>query len=150
MKLNPIDLDQCFELFEEEGYFILPNFFEKADIAGLQERIDQIMLGTADVDYDQIWMQLDTDSGKYEDLSWGGYGFQKATLDYRKIQGLEADQRFLEFITSLFFVQLCERVYGPNLPITSFRTMFMNKAAGKGTWLPGIRTAGIFLTKIHC
>ena len=136
MKLSPSDLDQCFQLFEEEGYFILPQFFERADIAGLQERIDQIMLGTADVDYDQIWMQLDTASGKYEDLSWGGYGFQKATLDYRKIQGLEADQRFLEFITSPFFVQLCERVYGPNLPITSFRTMFMNKAAGKGTWLP--------------
>ena len=136
MKLSPSDLDQCFQLFEEEGYFILPQFFERADIAGLQERIDQIMLGTADVDYDQIWMQLDTDSGKYEDLNWGGYGFQEATLDYRKIQGLEADQRFLEFITSLFFVQLCERVYGPNLPITSFRTMFMNKAAGKGTWLP--------------
>ena len=136
MKLSPSDLDQCFRLFEEEGYFILPQFFERADIAGLQERIDQIMLGTADVDYDQIWMQLDTDSGKYEDLSWGGNGFLKATLDYRKIQGLEADQRFLEFITSPFFVQLCERVYGPNLPITSFRTMFMNKAAGKGTWLP--------------
>ena len=136
MKLNPSDLDQCFQLFEEEGYFILPQFFDRADITNLQERIDQIMLGTADVDYDQIWMQLDTDSGKYEDLSWGGNGFQKATLDYRKIQGLEADQRFLEFITSPFFVQLCERVYGPNLPITSFRTMFMNKAAGKGTWLP--------------
>ena len=65
MELNPSELDQCFELFKEEGYFILPNFFEKADIASLQERIDQIMLGTADVDYDQIWMQLDTDSGKY-------------------------------------------------------------------------------------
>ena len=134
--LRPSDLDQCFQLFEEEGYFILPHFFERAEIAGLQERIDQIMLGTADVDYEQIWMQLDTDSGKYEDLCWGGNGFQGATLDYRKIQGLEADQRFLDFITSSFFVQLCERVYGPNLPITSFRTMFMNKAAGKGTWLP--------------
>ena len=136
MMLCPSDLDQCFQLFEEEGYFILPQFFERAEIAGLQERIDQIMLGTADVDYEQIWMQLDTDSGKYEDLSWGGNGFQGATLDYRKIQGLEADQRFLDFITSSFFVQLCERVYGPNQPITSFRTMFMNKAAGKGTWLP--------------
>ena len=133
---RPSNLDQCFQLFEEEGYFILPQFFESAEIAGLQERIDEIMLGTADVDYEQIWMQLDTDSGKYKDLSWGGNGFQGATLDYRKIQGLEADQRFLDFITSSFFVQLCERVYGPNLPITSFRTMFMNKAAGKGTWLP--------------
>ena len=136
MKLNSSDLDQCLQLFKEDGYFILPKFFERAEIVGLQERIDQIMLGTADVDYDQIWMQLDTDSGNYEDLGWGGNGFQGATLDYRKIQGLEADQCFLDFITSSFFVQLCERVYGPNLPITSFRTMFMNKAAGKGTWLP--------------
>ena len=80
----PSNLDRCFQLFEEEGYFILPQFFEKAEIAGLQEGIDQIMLGTADVDYEQIWMQLDTDSGKYEDLSWGGNGFQGATLDYRK------------------------------------------------------------------
>ena len=136
MKLNPSNLDQCFQLFTEEGYFILPQFFDKAEIKGLQERIDQIMLGTADVDYDQIWMQLDTDSGKYDDLSWGGNGFQGATLDYRKIQGLEADQRFLDFITSSFFVKFCGQVYGPNVSITSFRTMFMNKAAGKGTWLP--------------
>ena len=136
MKLNPSNLDQCFQLFTEEGYFILPQFFDKAEIKGLQERIDQIMLGTADVDYDQIWMQLDTDSGKYDDLSWGGNGFQGATLDYRKIQGLEADQCFLDFITSFFFVKFCGQVYGPNVSITSFRTMFMNKAAGKGTWLP--------------
>ena len=114
----------------------MPQFFDKAEIKGLQERIDQIMLGTADVDYDQIWMQLDTDSGKYDDLSWGGNGFQGATLDYRKIQGLEADQCFLDFITSFFFVKFCGKVYGPNVSITSFRTMFMNKAAGKGTWLP--------------
>ena len=144
------DLDQCFQLFEEEGYFILPQFFEKVEIADLQERINQIMLGTADVDYDQIWMQLDTDSGKYEDLRWGGNGFQGATLDYRKIQGLEADQRFFDFITSPFFVRLCERVYGPNLPITSFRTMFMNKAAGKGTWLPWHQDRWNFWIKIHC
>ena len=114
----------------------MPQFFDKAEIKGLQERIDQIMLVTADVDYDQIWMQLDTDSGKYDDLSWGGNGFQGATLDYRKIQGLEADQCFLDFITSSFFVKFCGKVYGPNVSITSFRTMFMNKAAGKGTWLP--------------
>ena len=69
MMFRPSNLDQCFQLFEEEGYFILPQFFESAEIAGLQERIDEIMLGTADVDYEQIWMQLDTDSGKYEDLS---------------------------------------------------------------------------------
>ena len=136
MILSPSKLDYCIQLFQEEGYFILPQFFERVEITGLQDRIDEIMLGTANVDYDQIWMQLDTNSGKYEDLGWGGKGFKGATLDYRKIQDLEADQHFLDFITSSFFVQLCERVYGPNLPISSFRTMFMNKAAGKGTWLP--------------
>ena len=60
MKLSPSDLDQCFQLFEEEGYFILPQFFERADIAGLQERIDQIMLGTAG-----CGLRSDLDAARY-------------------------------------------------------------------------------------
>ena len=131
-----VDLDSALTQFDADGYLIFPRFFDPADIQGLQERIDAIMLGTAPVDYDQIWMQLDTDSGKYEDLQWGGNGFRGASLDYRKIQGLETDERFHAFITAPFFVELCRRDYGPELPIAAYRTMFMNKAAGKGTWLP--------------
>ncbi len=130
------DLDSALTQFETDGYFVLPQFLDPADIHGLQERIDAIMLGEAPVDYDQIWMQLDTDSGKYEDLQWGGNGFRGASLAYRKIQGLETDARFHAFITSPFFVELCRHVYGAEVPIAAYRTMFMNKAAGKGTWLP--------------
>ena len=36
MMLRPSDLDQFFQLFEEEGYFILPQFFEKAEIVDLE------------------------------------------------------------------------------------------------------------------
>jgi phytanoyl-CoA hydroxylase len=130
------DLERHLHDFEQNGFFIIPQFFELQQIQRLQQRIDEIMLGQAELDYEQIWMQQDTDSGKYEELSWGGNGFQGATLAYRKIQGLEVDERFRTFITSPVFVELCRRVYGPELPIAAYRTMFMNKAAGQGTWLP--------------
>lgn len=122
--------------FHTEGYFVLRNFFAHKQILALQEEIDAIMQGSATLDYQQLWMQKDTHSGRYEDLEWGENGFRGPGLDYRKIEGLEADAVFHDFITAPFFVELCRQVYGTRLPIGVFRTMFMNKAAGQGTWLP--------------
>lgn len=106
------------------------------DLHALHQRIDDIILGKAPMDYEWILMQLDSDSGKYEDAGVQSRGHKGATLNYRKIQELEFDPLFLEFMQRPIFREICARVYGADTPVESFRAMFMNKPARKGTFLP--------------
>jgi hypothetical protein len=122
--------------FEQDGYFVVPQFVAPDRLQQLQERMDDIMLGKSVVPYAQLWMQLDSTSGKYADLDFQDTGFRGPSRAYRKIEGLEADPLFRALITQPALVSLCRMVYGENRSIGSFRTMFMNKPAQQGTWLP--------------
>jgi phytanoyl-CoA hydroxylase len=122
--------------YDQEGYVNLGRLLSDADLAALQKRIDDIMLGTAPVDYNRLLMQLDSTSGKYEDAGEQSRGFKGATLAYRKIQELEVDSLFLEYMQRPIFRGICARVYGQKTPIAAFRAMFMNKPARQGTFLP--------------
>jgi phytanoyl-CoA hydroxylase len=102
----------------------------------LQQRIDDIMLGRASVAYDRMLMQLDSSTGAYEDAGEQSKGFKGATLDYRKIQDLEYDPLFLEYLQHPVFEDICRRVHGSDATVSVFRAMFMNKPANKGTFLP--------------
>lgn len=122
--------------YERDGYLRLGKLLSDADLKALQQRIDDIMLGKAKVNYDNMLMQLDSASGKYEDAGVQSTGFKGATLEYRKIQQLEFDPLFLAYMQRPVFQRICERVYGPHVPIAAMRAMFMNKPAHKGTLLP--------------
>ena len=122
--------------YERDGYLRLGKLLQKDELAALQRRIDDIMLGKADVTYDSMLMQLDSDSGRYEDAGGQTKGFKGATLGYRKIQDLEFDPFFLRFMQWPIFREICARVYGAETPIACFRAMFMNKPAKRGTFLP--------------
>jgi hypothetical protein len=122
--------------YERDGYINLGRVLSDEDLAALQQRIDDIMLGKADVDYDQMLMQLDSADGKYENAGQQSKGFKGPTLNYRKIQELEFDPLFRAFTERPIFRDICERVYGAETPISCFRAMFMNKPAHHGTLLP--------------
>jgi len=124
------------EQYENDGYLKLGKVLSDADLDALAQRIDDIMLGKADLDYDKIFMQLDSKDGKYENAGKGGRGFKGATLAYRKIQDLEFDSIFREYTDRSLFQEICARVYGSETPIACFRAMFMNKPAHQGTLLP--------------
>jgi phytanoyl-CoA hydroxylase len=94
------------------------------------------MLGTAPIDYSKTMMQLDSDTGLYEDNKPMTRGFKGATLKYRKIEELEYDSQFLAYIQHPLFEEICTHVYGPDEPIACFRAMFMNKPSRRGTFLP--------------
>ena len=128
--------DEQFSQYERDGYLHLGQVADGEKLAALQERIDDIMMGRAPLDYERIFMQLDTDTGKYSDMKPGGRGHKGASLDYRKIQDLEFDPVHLAFMQEPLFREICERVYGPDTAIACFRAMFMNKPAHKGTELP--------------
>ena len=128
--------DGQWEQYERDGFLKLGQVLSNADLAALQARIDDIMLGRAPVPYDRMLMQLDSVTGRYEDVGPQSKGFKGATLNYRKIQDLEYDRLYLEYTQRPLFREICARVHGQETPIASFRAMFMNKPAHMGTWLP--------------
>lgn len=122
--------------YTRDGYLKLGKLLDDAALRELQQRIDDIMLGKADVDYDRMLMQLDSDTGEYGDMKPMSKGHKGARLDYRKIEQLEYDPVFLKYIQQPIFNEICARTYGGHVPVAVFRSMFMNKPANKGTKLP--------------
>src|SRR5690606_5672015 len=74
-----------------DGYIRLGKVASDDELKGLQKRIDDIMLGEAEMDYDRLMMQLDSDTGEYGDAGKMSFGHKGATLNYRKIEQLEFD-----------------------------------------------------------
>jgi hypothetical protein len=128
--------DKQWAQYQNDGYLRLGQVASDEDFAALQRRMDEIMLGTAAVNYDRMLMQLDSDSGQYNDAGPQTKGFKGATLNYRKIQDLEYDPLFLKYTQHPLFEEVCARAYGKGTPVACFRAMFMNKPAHKGTVLP--------------
>ncbi len=127
--------DDQWAQFEEEGYLRLGKMMDDDELAGLQQRIDDIMLGKVKV-HEKMYMQLDSESGDYSEKRKTTRGHEVATLNYRKIQDLEFDPLFLSYMQKPLFREICARAYGPDTPISCYRAMFLNKPAGKGTYLP--------------
>ena len=66
--------------YKDRGYLRLGETVAAADLAALQGRIDAIMMGTADLDYDRMMMQRDSDTGVYADLGPQTRGHKGPTL----------------------------------------------------------------------
>lgn len=118
--------------YESQGYLRLGKVLTDEELATLQQRIDDIMLGRAHLDYDRMLMQLDREpgTGRPGPQSKGHKG---ATLSYRKIQNLEYDPYFLSYMRKPLFRHICARVYGADSAVACYRAMFMNKPAREGT-----------------
>jgi|SRR5579862_5793329 len=128
--------DEQWASFERDGYLNLGKVLSNEDLAALQARIDDIMLGKAAIDYGQLLMQLDSATGEYKDAGEQTNGHKGSTLAYRKIQNLEHDDLFRAYLARPIFHDICARAYGPEVPIACFRAMFMNKPSHQGTKLP--------------
>jgi phytanoyl-CoA hydroxylase len=128
--------EQQWQQYEMMGYLNLGKVVSDDELRTLQQRIDDIMLGKADIDYDKTLMQLDSETGAYGDAGKQSKGHKGATLNYRKIEQLEFDPLFLRYMQKPIFEDICRRTYGDGVPVSCFRAMFMNKPAGKGTELP--------------
>lgn len=138
--------DQQWRFYQDNGYVNLGMLLSDQDLGALRQRIDDIMLGRADVNYDRMLMQLDSKTGDYSDAGEQSRGHKGATLDYRKIQDLEFDPLYLAYMQRPIFHDICRRQYG-DIPIACFRAMFMNKPAHKGTYLPWHQDRWSFLDR---
>ncbi|HWD38482.1 MAG TPA: phytanoyl-CoA dioxygenase family protein [Fimbriimonas sp.] len=128
--------DAQWQQFEDEGFLVLGKLLSDEELAALQLRIDDIMLGKAQIDYNKLLMQLDSTTGAYADAGEQSMGHKGSTLAYRKIQNLENDDLFEAYLSKPVFREVCSRAYGPEKGVACFRAMFMNKPSHQGTKLP--------------
>lgn len=119
--------------FERDGYLHLGNVMADGELEALCRRIDEVMMGTAAIDYSRVMMQLDRDPAHNGKPGPQNKGHKGATLSYRKIQDLELDPLFLSYLQKPMFREICAQVYGADTPVACFRAMFMNKPAREGT-----------------
>lgn len=131
--------EEQWQEYQTKGYLRLGKLLRDEELKVLQQLLDDIMLGK--ISYPTVQMQLDT-GGRYEDLPDPVAEHLATTLAYRKLQGLEADPKILEFIRRDVFRDICAWHYGRHASVSVFRVMMMNKPAGRGTYLPWHQDAG--------
>jgi phytanoyl-CoA hydroxylase len=121
--------------YDREGYVRLGRVMDDEELNLLGQRIDDIMMGTADIDYSRTMMQLDSDPERDGNPGPQSKGHKVATLSYRKIQDLEYDSAYLNYMQKPLMRHICGHVHGEETPVSCFRAMFMNKPAHEGTEL---------------
>jgi hypothetical protein len=133
------DLGEVLAHFDAHGYARLGRVMDDDSLAGLRERADEIMLGK--VSLPGLFFQLDTETGSYNDLVFGR-GYEGPSLNYRKIEKLEKDDRFRSWIVNPIFERVA-RALIPG-PIAIYRAVLMTKGSGGGTVLPWHQDGGLF------
>lgn len=114
--------DSQHEQFQTQGYLRLGCVASADQLAALQQRIDDIMLGR--VRYEHMRLQLFDESTKQLRRTMGN---EVATLSYRRIDDLEQDPLFLAYMQHSVFEGIAARYVGADVSV--FRSMFMNKPA---------------------
>jgi len=121
------------------GYARLGRVVSDAALAALGARVDDLM--SARVRHEGMFFQHDSPSGRYEDLTFGA-GWQGPSLDYRKIEKLELDPLFREFIGNALYEKIARAAIDG--PIALYRAVLFTKSARGGTELPWHQDGGAF------
>jgi phytanoyl-CoA hydroxylase len=139
--LDDAKIDEAIAHYQAHGWARLGKLVPDQLLVTLRARADAIMLG--EVTYDGLFFQHDSPSGLYEDLEYGK-GWKGPSLAYRKVEKLELDPLFWDWITSDIFRRVTLRAYPTAEAITLYRAFLMNKHAGGGSELPWHQDGGQF------
>jgi len=134
-------IDEAIAHYRVHGWARLGQLATEETLAPLRARADAIMLG--EVKYEGLFFQHDSNTGRYEDLSYG-QGWKGPSLEYRKIEKLEKDPLFWSWLSSDLFRRVAARVYAGSSGVSLYRAFLMNKHAGGGTDLPWHQDGGNF------
>jgi phytanoyl-CoA hydroxylase len=133
------DVDAALAHWREHGYAHIANVADASTLEALRERTRQIMHGQ--IVHEGLFFQLDTKSGDYYDLAYGR-GWEGPSDNYRKIEKLERDPLFREWIDNPLFERIARAVITGD--IVTYRAIVMNKAPHGGTRLPWHQDGGSF------
>ncbi len=134
-----IDVVEALAALAREGYARLGRLMSDECLEALRARADDLMLGR--VADPGLFFQLDTETGSYQDLTFG-QGYQGPSYNYRKIEKLERDERFLGWLRNPLFQEIAQVLLGERVVL--YRAVLMNKAATGGTVLPWHQDGGKF------
>ncbi len=134
-----MDLTEILTSFARDGYARLGQLAGEDTLAALRQRADDLMLGK--LSYDGLFFQRDTETNRYEDLEYGN-GWQGPSLNYRKVEKLEADPLFHAWINHAAFAEIAASLIGGEVVI--YRALLMNKSAQGGSDLPWHQDGGKF------
>jgi hypothetical protein len=126
-----LPLGPLLEDFARDGYARLGRLAAPGALEQLRARSDDLMLGR--VSYPGVFFQIDTESGRYEDLTYG-LGWQGPGLNYRKMEKLEVDPIFRAWIENPAFERVVRALIEG--PVVLYRATLFNKRAEGGTVLP--------------
>lgn len=113
--------------YREHGWARVGRVATDDEIAALRARVDAIMMG--EVRYPGLFFQIDAASGDYDDLTYGK-GYEGPTLRYRKVEKLELDPLFRDYLRHDAFRAITRAVIGE--AVTLYRACVFNKAAEHG------------------
>jgi phytanoyl-CoA hydroxylase len=133
------DVEEALARFEADGFARLGRVASDEALSALRARTDDLMLGR--VTYPGLFFQRDTESGKYEDLTYG-HGWEGPSLNYRKIEKVELDPIFCAWINNPLFERIARRRIAGDIVI--YRAVVMGKHARGGTLLPWHQDGGKF------
>jgi hypothetical protein len=125
------------EHFHQHGYARLGRLLDEPTLLGLRERAVELMLGQ--VVHPGLFFQMDALTGDYRDAPLG-QGWEGPSLNYRKLEKLELDERFRALICH----PNVEPVVHGLIPggVVLYRAIVFNKAAAGGTEVPWHQDAG--------
>jgi phytanoyl-CoA hydroxylase len=123
--------------YEEHGFARLGRVLSDEGLRLLRERAEQLMLG--EVAYPGMFFQLDAVTGRYEDAPLG-LGWQGPSKRYRKLEKLELDDRFREWLRNPLFERIARaRIEGG---VVLYRSIIFNKGEGGGSDIPWHQDGG--------
>jgi hypothetical protein len=134
-----VDIDAALAHYAEHGWARLGVVANDEALAAMRARCDDVMLGR--VTYPDLFFQLDTTTGDYDDLTYGR-GWEGPSLNYRKIEKLEADPIFRAWIENALFERIARRAIEDDVVI--YRALVFAKGSGGGTELPWHQDGGKF------
>lgn len=140
MSALPTDWTSAIAHYQEHGYARLGVLASEDRLSAMRARIDDLMM--ARLPNQDLFFQIDAPSGSYDDLTYGK-GFEGPTLNYRKVERLERDPVFREWIEHPLLAPICRHVYGPEISL--YRAVVFNKSAELGgSSLPWHQDGGTF------
>ncbi|MBK7864107.1 MAG: phytanoyl-CoA dioxygenase family protein [Archangiaceae bacterium] len=132
-----MDLSGVLAHYAEHGWAKLGRVVSDAGLTSLRERAVELMLGR--VAWPGMFFQMDSATGRHEDAPLG-LGWQGPSLSYRKLEKLELDPKFSEWIRNPLHERIARaRIDGP---VVLYRCILFNKAAEGGSDIPWHQDGG--------
>jgi hypothetical protein len=134
-----IDVAAIVAHFRDHGWARVGRVASEATLALLRARAHDITTGR--VVHEGLFFQADSPTGRYEDLAFGN-GWEGPKAAYRKVEKLELDPLFHEWLSNAAFERIALALLGSEVNL--YRATLFTKAAEGGTDLPWHQDGGDF------